>query len=183
MMAVSALAMILKLKRAPVIYLVGFMACGKSTAGGLLAERLGWQFLDLDQEIEKEQSTAIAEIFRQRGEAEFRRLETEAIRARVHLAQSGNPMVMALGGGAFLQPDNFELIISNGVTVWLDCPLDVLKVRIAGDSTRPLASDPEQFEHLYASRRPGYARADYRIDTTGMDAGEVTEAVLALPIF
>lgn len=183
MMAVLASTMILKLKRAPVIYLVGFMACGKSTVSGMLAERLGWRCIDLDQEIEKEQGAAIAEIFRHRGEAEFRRLETEAIRARVHLAQNGHPVVMALGGGAFLQPDNFELIISNGVTVWLDCPLDVLKERIAGDATRPLAGDSEQFERLYASRRPGYARADYRIDTTGMNAEQVTEAVLALPIF
>jgi shikimate kinase len=183
MRTVSASAMILKLKRAPVIFVVGFMACGKSTVSGMLAERLGWHFLDLDQEIEKEQGAAIAEIFRHRGEAEFRCLETEAIRARVHLAQSGNPVVIALGGGAFLQPENFELIISNGVTVWLDCPLDVLRKRAACDATRPLASDPEQFERLYASRRPGYARADYRIDTTGMDADQVTEAVLALPIF
>jgi shikimate kinase len=175
--------MILKLKRTPAIYLVGFMACGKSTASQLVAARLGWQFVDLDQEIEKEQGVPIAGIFRDRGEAEFRRLETEAIRAHVRLAQSGRPIVMALGGGAFIQPDNFELLITHGVTVWLDCPLDVLKERIAGDATRPLAGDPEQFERLYASRRPGYARADYRIDTTGLDAVQVAEAVLALPIF
>jgi hypothetical protein len=87
-------------------------------------------------------------------------------------------MVMALGGGAFVQPETQELLAEHGVTVWLDCALEVLKARVAGDATRPLASDPEKFERLYHSRRPSYARADYRIDTTGMDAEQVAEAVL-----
>jgi len=175
--------MILKLKRTPAIYMVGFMACGKSTVSQLVAARLGWQFVDLDEEIEREQGTTIASIFRDRGEAEFRRLETEAIRARVRSAQSGKPVVVALGGGSFAQPENFELLAEHGITVWLDCPLDILKARIAGEATRPLASDPEQFERLYLARRPSYSRADYRIDTTGMTAEQVAEAVLALPVF
>jgi len=175
--------MILKLKRTPAIYLVGFMACGKGTVGQIVASRLGWQFVDVDQEIEREQGATIAEIFRERGETEFRRLESEAIQTHVRLAERGKPMVMALGGGAFVQPETQELLADHGVTVWLDCALEVLKERVAGDATRPLASDPEKFEHLYYSRRPCYARADYRIDTTGMDAEQVAEAVLTLPIF
>lgn len=183
MMAASKIAMILKLKRTPAIYMVGFMACGKSTVSQLVAARLGWQFVDLDQEIEREQGTTIASIFRDRGEAEFRRLESAAVRAHVRSAQSGNPVVVALGGGAFAQPENFELLAEHGVTVWLDCPLDVLKERVAADATRPLAGDPVHFECLYLSRRPSYARADYRIDTTGMSAEQVADAVLALPLF
>lgn len=183
-MAVPNTAMILKLKRTPAIYLVGFMACGKTTVSQLLAGRLGWSAVDLDQEIEKEQGTTIAGIFRDRGEAEFRRLETEAIQAHVHQAQSGRPAVVALGGGAFVQPGNYELLENNGVTVWLDCALDVLQQRIAADATiRPLAGDPEKFEQLYTARKPAYARADYRIDTTGMSAEAVVEAILALPLF
>ena len=82
--------MISKLKRTPGIYLVGFMACGKSVVGKKLAERLGWSFADIDADIESEQRTTINEIFDTRGEEEFRRLEHEAIRGRVYLIQSGH---------------------------------------------------------------------------------------------
>ncbi len=175
--------MILTLKRTPAIYMVGFMACGKSTVSRLVAERLGWQFIDLDQEIEQQQGASIAEIFQTRGEAEFRRLETEAIRACVQQAERGRPLVMALGGGAYIQPENYELLSNHGITIWLDCPLEILKQRVQGDLTRPLASDPERFERLYAERRPYYARADFRIDTSGLSPEQAADAVLALPIF
>ncbi len=75
--------MILKLKQTPGIYLVGFMGCGKSTVGSALADELGWSFFDLDQEIEKAAGASVAEIFDQRGESEFRTLETEALKKRV----------------------------------------------------------------------------------------------------
>src|SRR5665647_385845 len=100
--------MISKLKRTPGIYLVGFMASGKSVVGKKLAEKLGWNFADIDEDIESEQKTTINEIFDTRGEAEFRRLESKAIRKRVHLIQSGHATVVALGGGAFAQPRNFD---------------------------------------------------------------------------
>src|SRR6185295_16056948 len=94
--------MILKLKRTPGIFLVGFMGSGKSTVGRVLAEELGWGFADLDEDIEKREGMAIAEIFDSRGEAEFRKAETAALRERVRMVEGGRPWVIALGGGAFL---------------------------------------------------------------------------------
>ena len=96
--------MILKLKRTPGIYLVGFMGSGKSTIGRLLAERIGWHFVDLDAEIEAAQSMSILEIFETRGEAEFRRFERETLRQHVRAIECGRPAVLALGGGAIVQP-------------------------------------------------------------------------------
>ncbi len=94
--------MILKLKRTPGIYLVGFMGCGKSTVGRALADELGWNFADLDKDIERRAQAAIADIFDQQGEAAFRALETALLHERVRSVQSGRPHVISLGGGAFL---------------------------------------------------------------------------------
>jgi len=90
--------MILKLKRTPGIYLVGFMASGKTTIGRLLADELGWAFADLDEDIEAQQGRSIAEIFDSDGEEEFRTIERAAIRKRVVEVERGKPMVLALGG-------------------------------------------------------------------------------------
>ena len=85
---------------------------------------IGWHFVDLDAEIEAQEKTSILEIFETRGEAEFRRLEREAMRAHVRTIECGRPAVLALGGGAIVQPENFALIENNGVTIWLDCPFE-----------------------------------------------------------
>ncbi len=175
--------MILKLVRTPGIYLVGFMGSGKSTVGQLLADRLGWDFADLDAEIEAEQKTTIAEIFDRQGEEHFRHLETEAIRKRVHMVRAGQPMVVALGGGAFLRDENFDLLEDHGVTVWLDCPLELARQRVEGGTNRPLARDPKAFASLYEARRTGYGRADYRVEVCSNDAMEAVVAIEALPIF
>lgn len=175
--------MIVKLARTPGIYLVGFMGSGKTTVGRLLADRLGWNFADLDEDIEAEQQMKIAEIFDRYGEQRFREIEREALRRRVRAIQRGEPTVLALGGGAFAQPDNYALLEDNGVTIWLDCPLDLARRRVEQDANRPLARDPETFERLYQERRAGYARADHRIEVTGDDPEPVVEAILRLPIF
>jgi len=173
--------MILKLKQTPGIYLAGFMASGKTTIGRMLAERLGWKFVDLDQEIEAQQGISIAEIFDRHGEPEFRRIETEALRTRVRTIQRGQPSVVALGGGTFVQPGNFDLVESNGITVWLDCPLETVRRRVAEPSSRPLARDAQRFEELYHARHTAYARAEYRISIDSDDPAVVVEAILNLP--
>ncbi len=175
--------MILKLARTPGIYLVGFMGSGKSTVGRLLAERLGWEFVDLDADIEAQQHSTIAEIFARQGEERFRQIEREALRRRVRGIQRGQATVLALGGGAFAQPDNCELLADNGVTIWLDCTLETARRRVEQDSNRPLARDPQKFDQLYQERRAHYARADYRIEVAGDDPEAVVEAILQLPIF
>ena len=175
--------MILKLVRTPGIYLVGFMCSGKTTVGRLLAERLGWHFIDLDGEIEAEHGASIAGIFEQQGEAAFRTLETEALRKRLKLVRGGRPVVIALGGGTFAQPENVELLEENGVTVWLDCPLETARRRLGDDCARPLARDPQRFAALYEERRAAYAHADYRIDITDDDADAAVKSICALPMF
>ncbi len=175
--------MILKLKRTPGIYLVGFMACGKSTVGRLLADRLGWRFADIDADIESNERVSISDIFDTRGEEAFRKLETEAIRARVREIQAGTPTVVALGGGAFTRTVNFELVETNGVTVWLDCPLPIVKERAARTTDRPLARDLKRFEELYFERRQSYLCADYYVEITSDDPDRAVRDILALPIF
>lgn len=175
--------MILKLKQTPGIYLVGFMGCGKSTVGSALADELGWCFYDLDSEIEKTAGASVAEIFDQRGEAEFRTLETEALKKRVLNVRTGRPQVIALGGGAFTIEENFTLAANHGVTIWLDAPLDVIQSRIAEETHRPLARDPQRFQQLFEARRQSYARADYRIETFDQAPAAVVASILALPLF
>src|SRR5580693_7174362 len=137
--------MILKLKRTPGIFLVGFMGCGKSTVGHALSQHLGWPFVDLDQEIEQREGSTISQIFESRGEPEFRRIESEVLKARVKYISGGRPNVVALGGGAFLSDSNIEMVNNNGVSIWLDCPFGHLERRVAQATHRPLARDPVQF--------------------------------------
>lgn len=172
-----------RLIRTPCIYLVGFMGCGKSTVGTLLADELGWSFADLDEDIETAAGRRIPEIFEACGEAEFRRMEYEALRTRVKTVQTGRPLVLSLGGGAFVEERNCGVVSDNGVSVWLDAPLDLIRLRIAGQDHRPLARDAARFESLYHSRRPSYGKADYRIDVEGDDPRRVVEAILDLPLF
>ena len=172
----------LNLKRTPGIYVVGFMASGKSTVGRLLAHRLGWNFFDTDEEIEAAERTPIAEIFDTRGEAEFRRIETGIIRHYVHRIERGSAAVLALGGGAFVAQANRDLLENNGVTVWLDCPFELVRSRVALTSHRPLARDPRQFAALYQARREAYSLADVRVPIESDDPASVVEAILSHPL-
>jgi shikimate kinase len=175
--------MILKLKRTPGIYLAGFMGSGKTTIGRLLAERIGWRFVDLDEEIEAAAGMRILEIFEMRGEQEFRRVERETMRGLVRAIECGRPAVLALGGGAIAQPENYALLENNGVVIWLDCPFEIVCRRVAPASHRPLARDPVSFAQLYEARRESYARADYRIPIESDDPAVAVEAALRLPLF
>jgi shikimate kinase len=175
--------LILKLKRTPGLYLLGFMASGKTTVGRAVAQQLGWSFADLDMEIERDQGISISDLFARHGEARFRDFEAEAIRRHVARVEAGLPWVLALGGGAIIRPANWELIQNNGVTVWLDCPLEVIRRRLGDDVTRPLARDRAALAQLYDTRRPLYSRADFRIDIDSDDAGEAARRILQLPIF
>ena len=92
-------------------------------------------------------------------------------------------MVVALGGGAFAQHRNFELLEHNGISVWLDCPFSMVSERVGRNSDRPLARDPEKFRELYESRRGAYEKADFRIEIRGDDPVPVVHSILNLPIF
>lgn len=173
--------MLLKLKRTPGIYLVGFMGSGKTTVGRQLSRELGWTFCDLDEDIEISQKCSIAAIFETRGEAEFRRIESDALARRVRLVERGRPLVVALGGGAFVQESNCEMLENNGVTIWLDPPFNVIRRRVEGSTHRPLARDPNKLEELYRTRRPFYERAGYHVRDA--DSPTAVASILRLPIF
>lgn len=174
----------LKLKRTPGLYLVGFMASGKSTVGRHLAHRMGWSFFDLDSEIEAAEKTSIADIFSTRGEAEFRRIESEMLRSHVRWIERGRPAVLALGGGAFTVDANRALLADNGITVWLDCPFEIVCRRVEQQrhgAVRPLAQDREKFTALYDARRGLYQLADTRVEITSDDPEVTVNAILQHP--
>lgn len=175
--------MILKLKRTPGIYLVGFMGSGKSTVGRVLADELGWSFFDLDDEIEGVAGSSISEIFDKQGEEMFRALESAALAKRVRAVQSGHPQVIALGGGALMNDKNFELVANHGVVVWLDAPFDLIERRVAAESHRPLARDPQKLRELFEQRSPRYALAHYRVDASDEETMKTVHRILALPLF
>ena len=172
----------LTLKRTPGIYVVGFMGAGKSTVGRHLAHRLGWSFFDTDAEIEAAENIAIAEIFAARGEPEFRRIETAVIGQHVRWIERGRPAVLALGGGAFSQAGNRLLLENNGITVWLDCPYEIVRHRVAQATHRPLARDPEAFAALYQARREHYRLAEVHIPISSDDPEITVAAILAHPL-
>ena len=172
----------LRLKRTPGLYVVGFMASGKSTIGRHLAGELGWSFFDLDEEIERAEKNTIASIFDTCGEEEFRRVESSILSQHVRWIERGRPAVIALGGGAFAQAANRDLVLGNGLAIWLDCPLDVVKHRVAQASHRPLARDPEKFETLYHARRECYTLADVRIPIESDDPAVTVRTILAHPL-
>lgn len=175
--------MILKLKRTPGLFIVGFMGAGKSTVGRALARRLGWRFADLDEDIAAHEQMPVPEFFEKRGEAEFRRVEQAALQRRINDVSRGVPWVIAVGGGCYAQAENLDLMQNHGVTIWLDAPLDMLRARVSGSSHRPLARDPNLFEILFHERRPIYEKADFRILIGSGGSDAAVDDILKLPLF
>ena len=141
------------------VYLVGFMACGKSTLGRALAQKLGWGVEDIDDLIEARERRTIADIFALHGEPYFRALEREMLR----LVQPMRHVVVATGGGTFADPDNRALINLDGLSIWIDVPLESLIPRIPLDGRRPLAASRADLERLYAARVETYRLAHVRV--------------------
>jgi len=148
------------------IVLVGMMGSGKSSVGRRLASRLGMPFVDADTEIETAAGMTIPEIFAQRGEAEFRDGERRVI-SRILTTRA--PLVLATGGGAFMNAETRERIRQLGVSVWLKAEPDVLMRRVRKRSNRPLlqTTDPEAtLRRMLADREPVYALADLTIQSS-----------------
>ena len=162
------------------VILVGFMGAGKSSVGRSLAMALGWAFEDLDDRIESKAERRVAEIFRDLGEAEFRRLELDALMEVLRELQDSSKKVIALGGGAFVQPSVAELIDAARIpTVFLDADAEELRERCRRQSRemgaeRPLLGSRENFERLFQQRRPSYLRATLRLETSGKSIEQIT---------
>ena len=163
------------------VVLVGMMGAGKTTVGRRLASRLGRQFIDSDEEIERAAQMSIPEIFEQRGESEFRAGEMRVI-ARLLKEKD---IVLATGGGAFVNADTRALVKAEAVSVWLKADLDVLFERVSRRSNRPLlkTADPKgTLEKLIADRYPLYGEADITVISRDVPqdqvAGDVIGALL-----
>jgi shikimate kinase len=160
--------------KAEKVYLVGFMGAGKTTVARALAKRLDWKMIDVDELIEQREHQAVASVFARKGEAHFRAAE----RAVLVEQEGSRHAVVATGGGTFVDPQNRTLINQDGVSVWLDVPLDRLIARLPADGRRPLASDRAEFERLYRARRSAYEQAHHRIDAARASIDAVVEQLL-----
>ena len=166
------------------IVLVGLMGVGKTTIGRRLAARLGLPFVDADHEIEAAAGMTISEIFEKFGEPHFRDGERRVIARLI----TGEPSVIATGGGAFMNPETRALILDNATAIWLDADVKVLADRVgrAGRrDTRPLlvGRDPlEVLTELAAVRNPVYALAPIHVRSQPLPHEETVEAIIeALP--
>lgn len=151
------------------------MGSGKSTVGQELARRLDWTFIDLDQQIERRERKSIPDIFDQQGEPGFRSAETAALRELTQSLTSAS--VIALGGGAFGESKNRELI-SIWPSVFLQASLDELWSRCSHDrSIRPLRNDRQQFSRLYEKRLPSYLEATVTVVTSDRDIPSICSEI------
>lgn len=162
------------------ILLTGFMGAGKTTVGILLAERLGWRFLDLDQHLAGEHGKSVAEIFADHGEHHFRTLETDLL-AQILSAKN---IVIALGGGALESSGNRDAIVAaaDSALVFLDAPLATLLDRIESQPDgprRPLLADRETLDARHAARLPHYRIAELHIETGPLDPDAVSDRIVA----
>ena len=161
------------------ISLVGFMGAGKTTVGRALADKLGWTFVDLDDLVQEREGRTIAEIFQNRGETAFRELERQILQELVSSSQ-GNASVLSLGGGAFIDNTNQQLLRENGIpAVFLDASAEELFDRCQQPGVyRPLLSDRDGFSALYERRRPAYMNAAFCIQTAGREIASIVDEIM-----
>lgn len=159
------------------LLIIGMMGSGKTTVGRLAAERLGWPYLDSDAEVEEATGRTVPEIFAADGEPAFRAAEGEALA----LALRAEPAVVAVAGGAVLDPGNRLRIERGGTVVWLRADVATLARRVGDGAGRPLLGDdpPAALAELEAVRRPLYAAlADAVVDVDHLTPEEAADAVL-----
>ncbi len=158
------------------IFLVGFMGAGKTTTGRALARVLGWDFVDLDELIVETERRNIPEIFKDKGEVYFRRVEGEILES----LRGRSRLVVACGGGTYAQDRTRALIDGMGRSVWLQVPLAQALARCEDAPARPLLQDAPTAEALYRARLPAYRAASLRVDVEGLSPEQVAERIVAL---
>lgn len=168
------------------IYLTGFMTCGKSTVGPILANTLGWDFFDLDDVIEEREKRKVVEVFKDEGEKYFRELETEILK---EFSVKKN-IVLALGGGTMANETNVMLMKRSGTTIYLKISQDMIYKRIKNKIDRPLFRDlvlderpKEDFvnriNELMDKRTKFYELADWIIETENNAIGQTVDMLAA----
>ncbi|MGJ3230166.1 MAG: shikimate kinase [Oceanicaulis sp.] len=162
------------------IALVGLMGVGKTTIGRRLAARLERSFVDADEAVAEAAGRSVADIFADFGEAAFRDGERKVI---TRLVEEPDPRIIALGGGAFVDPDTRALLKRTAITVWLKADLDTLMERVARKpGQRPLLNDPDPravMARLMSVREPAYAEADIAVESESGSHDLTVEKVLA----
>jgi shikimate kinase len=164
------------------IILVGMMGAGKTTVGGLLADRLGWRHFDSDAQVMARTGSSVPELFAEHGEAAFRAEESQVL---AEALSSVDPVVVSAAGGVVLSPSNRDLLVHSGVVVWLRADPGLLARRVGAGAGRPLLEDDpaSRLANLYEVRRPLYEEvAAGTIDVDGLTPDQVVERVLAEPL-
>jgi shikimate kinase len=159
--------------KADKLYLVGFMGAGKTSVARALGRRMGWRFEDIDHRIEAREGLRVAEIFARHGEPYFRGIERTVLQDLLPQRH----IIVATGGGTFVDADNRAAMLADGAVAWLDAPLERVIERVPADGRRPLASDRPQMEQLYARRGAAYSQAHIRIDAS-RPVAEIVERIL-----
>jgi len=162
-------------KLPPRISLIGFMGSGKSSVGRLLAEKVAYTFIDLDELIEERTGKSIPEIFAREGEELFRDYESEALYSLVDTAK----LIIAAGGGAAVQPVNRKFFLNQSYTIYLKVSFDEFLKRTKGRTNRPLLKKPPAvIEALYYDRLPLYRQIGREIATDGRSLEEITGEII-----
>ncbi len=160
------------------LVLTGMMASGKSTVGKSLSKLLGMQFVDTDDVVEKRLSLSIAKIFKTKGESFFREIEEEE---SIKLVKKEG-LIIALGGGAFMNNIIRENIKKSSLSVWLDLGIDKIFERTRMNKKRPLLHDSSKkdLKKLYEERKKIYSLADFRIDCNSKEKNKIVEEIKKL---
>jgi len=166
----------MKLKAKNII-LIGMMGTGKSTVGTLVAQELGYEFVDMDHVIIQQEGRSIASLFADSGEAYFRKVESAVLEQTL---QTGGKVV-STGGGAVLAPGNRSVMLENGFVVALTATAEDIIARVSGDHNRPLLAGnaEERVRRIMEERRDAYRFAHCTVDTSGLSAAQVSQHILA----
>ena len=161
------------------LVLTGMMGVGKSTVGKKLAKKLGLKFVDVDQLIEKKEKVRIKDIFENKGENYFRKIEKQIT---LDVLKSKN-LLIALGGGAFLNSSIRKEIKNSCVSFWLDLNLKILSTRLKNVRKRPLLNKDDlegSINRIYSERKKIYSESDYIIKIKSTKANEVIDKIIKL---
>jgi shikimate kinase len=175
----------IELVRGERVFLTGFMGSGKSTIGPILANTIGYEFLDIDKAIEQREGRSINEIFQEEGEPYFRSIERDllvTVSTRDHI-------VVSLGGGTVADPENFRLISTSGIVVYLKATPEQIFRRLHHKLDRPVLTDirgeklsdeelRKRIQELYMKREPFYSRADITVETNEKRVGVTVDQIV-----
>jgi len=177
----AALARLISRQLKRPIVLVGMMGVGKSSVGRRLANLLGLAFIDADEAIEQAAQMTIPEIFATYGEDYFRDGERRVIQRLIEESAGKRPMIIATGGGAFVNPETRALILAKAIAVWLDADVETLLQRVGRKDNRPLlrtGNPREILTRLKAEREPAYAQAPVHVQSGNQPHGKTVAAVM-----